>query len=134
MWLNLADDHLDRHREPAGVRRAKARIFANQVPSDWAVVNADDAAVVAHSGQTFADARVVLAVGRRQRRLRRRRRLDRPAGRRRPSSALVPVAAVELPGRHMLDNVVAATAAANLAGAGAGAIEQALRGFPGSST
>jgi UDP-N-acetylmuramoylalanine--D-glutamate ligase len=43
----------------------------------------------------------------------------------------VPVTAVRVPGRHMLGNVVAATAAANLAGAGAGPIEQAVRGFTG---
>jgi len=38
---------------------------------------------------------------------------------------------VRVPGRHTLGNVVAATAASNLAGAGAGAIEQAVRGFTG---
>ena len=40
--LNLSTDHLDRHRDFAEYRSAKARIFANQEEKDWAVVNADD--------------------------------------------------------------------------------------------
>ena len=54
VWLNLTDDHLDRHASLQEYGDAKARIFANQVPSDFAVVNADDPAVVRYSGQTFA--------------------------------------------------------------------------------
>src|SRR5688572_3671219 len=130
VWLNLTDDHLDRHASLQEYGDAKARIFANQVPSDFAVVNADDAAVARYSGQTFAtrvwyalssavtDGYVVN---------------DGWIGRKTPSAfeRLVPVAAVRVPGRHMLGNIVAATAAANLAGAGAGPIEQAVRGFTG---
>ena len=130
VWLNLTDDHLDRHASLQEYGDAKARIFKNQVPSDLAVVNADDAAVVRYSSQTFAtrvwyslaagvsDGYVVS---------------DGWIGRKTPSAfeRLVPVAAVRLPGRHMLGNVVAATAAANLAGAAAGPIEQAVRGFTG---
>ena len=44
---------------------------------------------------------------------------------------LVPVAAVELTGRHMLNNVLAATAAASVAGATPRAMTEALRGFHG---
>ena len=46
LWLNLADDHLDRHADMDEYAAAKARIFANQGPGDWAVVNADDPAVM----------------------------------------------------------------------------------------
>jgi UDP-N-acetylmuramoylalanine--D-glutamate ligase len=130
VWLNLTDDHLDRHASLQEYGDAKARIFANQVPGDFAVVNADDVAVARYSGQTFAtrvwyalssavtDGYVVN---------------DGWIGRKTPSAfeRLVPVAAVRVPGRHMLGNIVAATAAANLAGAGAGSIEQAVRGFTG---
>jgi UDP-N-acetylmuramoylalanine--D-glutamate ligase len=38
--LNLAEDHLDRHGSMSAYRDAKLRIFANQEPSDLAVVNA----------------------------------------------------------------------------------------------
>jgi UDP-N-acetylmuramoylalanine--D-glutamate ligase len=46
-------------------------------------------------------------------------------------SRLVPVAAVELTGAHMLGNVVAAVAVADVAGVGPGAMTSALRGFRG---
>ncbi len=40
--LNLSDDHLDRHRDRAGYRDAKARIFMRQQADDTAILNADD--------------------------------------------------------------------------------------------
>ncbi len=45
LLLNLGEDHLTRHPTLASYVAAKARIFFNQGPDDWAVVNADDAAV-----------------------------------------------------------------------------------------
>ena len=130
VWLNLTDDHLDRHADMKEYGDAKARIFANQVPSDFAVVNADDPAVARYSQQTFAT-RVWYSLS---------RAFgegygvsDGWIGRKAPSAfeRLVPVTSVRLPGEHMLGNVVAATAAAHLAGAGAGPLEQAVRGFTG---
>ena len=41
LWLNFAADHLDRHPTVGAYAAAKARIFANQRPGDFAVVNAD---------------------------------------------------------------------------------------------
>ena len=49
VWLNLAGDHLDRHPSMEAYADAKARIFRNQTPSDWAVVNALDPVVLRHS-------------------------------------------------------------------------------------
>ena len=49
VWLNFADDHLDRHPTVDAYAAAKARIFANQDSDDWAVLNADDAAVLEHA-------------------------------------------------------------------------------------
>jgi UDP-N-acetylmuramoylalanine--D-glutamate ligase len=40
--LNITPDHLDRHRTFAAYRDAKARIFENQRPEDFAILNADD--------------------------------------------------------------------------------------------
>jgi UDP-N-acetylmuramoylalanine--D-glutamate ligase len=40
--LNVTPDHLDRHRTFEIYTDAKARIFENQQPSDFAVLNADD--------------------------------------------------------------------------------------------
>jgi UDP-N-acetylmuramoylalanine--D-glutamate ligase len=47
-WLNLAPDHLNWHRSMDSYERAKARIFANQTPSDVAVGFVDDPAVMRH--------------------------------------------------------------------------------------
>ena len=134
VWLNLADDHLDRHPTRDAYTAAKARIFANQTPDDWLVVNADDATVVVEAGRAAAQ-RVEFALS------------SRIAGgitsgfvvdgdwivRRTSTGAqqLVPLAAVELSGRHMLNNVLAATATASIAGAGSGAMVESLRGFTG---
>lgn len=44
LFLNLTDDHFDRHGDLEAYGRAKARVFENQGPGDAAVVNADDKA------------------------------------------------------------------------------------------
>ena len=129
-WLNVADDHLDRHPDLASYVAAKGRIFANQGPDDVAVVNADDALVMAASTRTAA-----------------RRVLFAPSGRvdegfvvegtaivRRTaqrSEPMVPTAAVELAGRHMLENVTAAVAICATAGVDGAAMTAALHGFRG---
>jgi UDP-N-acetylmuramoylalanine--D-glutamate ligase len=135
VWLNFADDHLDRHPSVEAYASAKARIFANQTASDWAVVNADDPSVIVHSAASKAR-RVEFALSGRTE--------PGPAGdafvvngdwivKRTAAGAerLFPVAAVELTGRHMLNNVLAATAAAAIAGATPVAMTNALRGFRG---
>jgi UDP-N-acetylmuramoylalanine--D-glutamate ligase len=130
VWLNLSDDHLDRHKDFQEYGDAKARIFANQVPSDFTVVNADDPLVAKYSGHSFATRVWFSLAGTVSEGY---VTADGWLGRKTPSSfeRLVPLEAVRLPGRHMLGNVLAATAAANLAGAAAGAMEQAVRGFTG---
>ncbi|HET9163699.1 MAG TPA: UDP-N-acetylmuramoyl-L-alanine--D-glutamate ligase [Solirubrobacterales bacterium] len=45
VFLNLAPDHLDRHRDLEAYLAAKLRIFANQGNDDVAVYNADDPAL-----------------------------------------------------------------------------------------
>ena len=40
VWMNFAEDHLDRHPDLNAYYRAKARIFENLSPEDFAVVNA----------------------------------------------------------------------------------------------
>lgn len=40
VWLNLSPNHLDRYRDVEEYRAAKLRIFDNQKPGDFAVVNA----------------------------------------------------------------------------------------------
>jgi UDP-N-acetylmuramoylalanine--D-glutamate ligase len=130
LWLNLAADHLDRHPNVEEYARAKAHIFANQRAEDWAVVNLDDPIVMAHS-EGIASRRVGFS----------------PLGstsegfsvegewivRRTATSAerLVPVSAVELTGRHMMGNVVAAVATASVAGISTSAMVASLKSFRG---
>src|ERR1700704_1745825 len=46
VMLNFSADHLDRHPSVDAYGAAKARIFENQTADDWAVINADDPAVL----------------------------------------------------------------------------------------
>jgi UDP-N-acetylmuramoylalanine--D-glutamate ligase len=39
--LNLGSDHMDRYERPADYVRAKARLFMNQQPFDWAIVQSE---------------------------------------------------------------------------------------------
>ena len=53
--LNVTPDHLDRHRTFAAYTDAKARIFENQQPQDFAVLNADDLTCVELAARTSAE-------------------------------------------------------------------------------
>ena len=130
LWLNFAADHLDRHPSIEAYADAKARIFANQTPADWAVLNADDRVVMEKASRS--DAQQVLFS---------------PSGAieqgfvaegdwivRRTATGrerVIPVSAVQLSGRHMLHNVIAATAVASIAGVDTIAMRAALEGFHG---
>ena len=97
--------HLDRHASFGSTPRQKARIFANQRPEDWAIVNADDAASVALASRAPARG---ASISRSTRRL--------PTAS--PSTASHIVrrdagvstrscrAALHLPGRHLLADVL----------------------------
>jgi len=128
--LNLSADHLDRHRSFEEYAAAKARIFANQTPEDWAVVNADDPAALE------------LARGRRARRF--DFALDAPLSdgvtvegqqivrrERGQAAPLLPLTSVKLSGRHLLSDVLAAAAVACLAGVPSDAMRRAVEGFEG---
>jgi len=130
VWLNFADDHLDRHPTVEAYAAAKARIFANQTVEDWAVINADDPTVIARSATTRArkvefalsghSAEGFVVDG---------EWIVRRTGA--GGERLFPIAVVELTGRHMLNNVLAASAAASIAGVTPAAMTDALRGFKG---
>jgi UDP-N-acetylmuramoylalanine--D-glutamate ligase len=42
VWLNLTEDHLDRHGTLAAYGAAKRAMFLHQTPAEWAVINRDD--------------------------------------------------------------------------------------------
>ena len=130
VWLNFAADHLDRHPTIEAYADAKARIFANQGPDDWAVINGDDTVVMEKARHGLARQAVFSPSG----------RTDEgfvaeggwivkrtAAG----SEAMVPVASIELAGQHMLHNVIAAVAVTTIAGVEPAAMRAALAGFRG---
>ena len=53
-WLNLAEDHLDWHRDLEEYADAKGRIWANQDARDVAVANAEDAVVLERARRSSA--------------------------------------------------------------------------------
>jgi len=128
--LNLSPDHLDRHPSFDAYAAAKKRIFANQTTTDWAVVNADDESSMTLASEGRArrfdfgfDADVTDGVTVRDGDI-----VRRDDGRPAP---LVPVSAVRLPGRHLLGDVLAASAVACIAGVPPDAMRQAVEGFTG---
>ena len=128
--LNFSPDHLDRHPDEASYGRAKSRVFMNQTPADWAVLNADNAPALRLGSDTRAR-RLHYAV---ENTAEADVFVDRDFIWQRTSEGatpLVPVSAIELAGRHMLSNVVAATAICRAAGASAESITRALGGFTG---
>ncbi len=130
VMLNFSPDHLDRHPGVQAYADAKARIFRNQGERDWAVVNADDPAVVEmarHSrarrqsfgrtagideGTTVEDGWIV----------------GRSRGR---SERLVPLGAIKLIGPHLVDDVMAAATIGRLAGVSPEEMTAAVEGFTG---
>jgi UDP-N-acetylmuramoylalanine--D-glutamate ligase len=137
VFLNLSADHLDRHGSYAEYASAKARIFRNQRPEDWAVVNGDDPDVVAlaragrarifpfHAGAAAPQREgaredgAFFAEG--EARLRKDGREE----------TLFPLASVRLPGAHLAADLLAAGCAARLLGAPAEAVARAVAGFQG---
>ncbi len=124
--LNLTPDHLDRHGTLEAYEAAKGRLFETQQPHHFAVLNADDGACVRFASMTrgrplwFSLTRPVtpgLSL--------------RDGAIHFDEQPLIEAAAVPLRGRHNLENVMAAAAAARLAGAAPERIAAAIRTFPG---
>jgi len=130
VWLNFAADHLDRHPSVEAYAAAKARIFANQTDDDWAVINADDREVVRRAASARSRAVTYSLSGS----IRDGFVVSGDWIVRRTTTGderLIPVSAVELTGRHMLNNVLAAAAATHVAGVPPAAMVDALKGFTG---
>jgi UDP-N-acetylmuramoylalanine--D-glutamate ligase len=124
--LNVTPDHLDRHGTLERYAEAKGRLFAEQTPNDFKVLNADDpicqgyarrghAAVVWFSsthevspGAFLRSGEIVLN-----------------------GNSVMKTTEVPLRGVHNLENTMAAAAMASLAGAAHAQIRAAVMTFPG---
>src|SRR5581483_1335461 len=130
VMLNFSPDHLDRHATVDAYASAKARIFANQDATDWAVVNADDPFVLelARRGraatrlfaraQPIAEGTVVESGW----------IVDR---RKNETTRLVPIDAIHLIGPHLIGDVMAAATVGVIAGAAPPAMTAAVDSFHG---
>lgn len=126
--LNVTPDHLGRHGSMENYARAKFRLFRNQGPSDAAVLNAADPWCSRLAGE---------APGRLFWFGTSRRGSPGAYGDRGGLRSTIPGAAGRwpaprfLPGRHNLENALAAAACARLLGAPSSAVDRALSAFRG---
>ena len=129
VFLNLTPDHLDRHHTMEAYGAAKARLFENQTGDDAAVLNADDAAATPYAPSLPR----VYWFSRKQRvaqgaYVRDGEIVFRQNG---AEEILLKLGDIPLAGAHNVENVLAAAAAARLAGAPAAAIAKGVRSFAG---
>jgi UDP-N-acetylmuramoylalanine--D-glutamate ligase len=130
LWLNLTEDHLDRHGTLAAYGAAKRAMFERQTSTDWMIINRHDSAVqnftqglpgrlVSFGWQPVTDG--VWIEGENQ------ALVGNVAGR----EIRISLAGLQLYGRHNLENVMAAVAAAVLWGVLPDVIERVLARFTG---
>jgi UDP-N-acetylmuramoylalanine--D-glutamate ligase len=144
--INVTEDHLDRYASMTEYVTAKARLFARMGAGDDLVLNADDVRVAALAGRVPPGVRVTwvtvedgrapdgraaegrvepgseVVVGRE----RRGALLFQPEG---GPLERYPLARVRLAGRHNLENMLVAVAAARRLGLPQDAVQRALEGF-----
>jgi UDP-N-acetylmuramoylalanine--D-glutamate ligase len=130
VMLNFSPDHLDRHPSVEAYAAAKARIFDNQNPGDWAVINADDPQVLRLAERSRAARRLFA----RQAWLAEGTVIEDGwiVDRRGPQTErLVPLAAIRLLGPHLVSDVMAAATVGSIAGAAPAAMTAAVESFEG---
>lgn len=129
VFLNLTPDHLDRHGSLEAYGRAKARLFQNQTEGDAALLNADDPQT-----PPFAPSRPRVYWFSRTKRvasgafLRGEDIVFRRDG---ADTLLLKRPDIGLRGEHNVENVLAAAAAAFLAGAAPADVAAGVRSFAG---
>ncbi len=129
VFLNLTPDHLDRHHTLEAYGAAKARLFENQTGEDAAILNADDVATTPYAPSLPR----VYWFSRKQRvaqgaYVRGEEIVFRQDG---AEETLLKLEDIPLGGAHNVENVLAAAAAARLAGAPSAAIAKGVRSFAG---
>jgi UDP-N-acetylmuramoylalanine--D-glutamate ligase len=126
--LNVTPDHLDRHRTFQAYVDAKARIFENQQPEDFAVLNADDPTCVDLATRTRAQ--VFWFSRKRQMQQGTSVQHGQIVSRRGASDEpVMPISEVPLKGAHNVENILAAICAAQLMGCDVASIRAAVTAF-----
>ncbi len=128
--LNIKQDHFDRHSSIEDYASAKYRIFANQTEDDYTILNADDPLTLACATRTRA--KVILFSS--QQRLNQGIYVEGGEVIARYGESRVAVIKqneIRIPGRHNLENAMAAIAASLIYGVDVEIIRDVLRDFPG---
>lgn len=130
VMLNIAPDHLDRYNSVEDYAAAKYRIFMNQADGDYTVLNADDPLTAACASRTRA--KVILFSS--------RKKLDEGvyleddevlANHNESRTAIIKRGELRIPGRHNLENAMAAVAVSLIYGVDPAAMREELRSFSG---
>ncbi|MEO8025938.1 MAG: UDP-N-acetylmuramoyl-L-alanine--D-glutamate ligase [Bryobacteraceae bacterium] len=124
--LNVTPDHLDRHHTFEEYVAAKARLFETQGAGSYAVLNSDDTTCAGFAVKTIAQPIWFSAT---REVARGTCLLDGTLFS--DGVAFMDVGEIPLPGRHNIENTLAAAAAARLTGAPLDGIRDAVRSFPG---
>lgn len=126
--LNVTPDHLDRHCTFAAYTDAKARIFENQQPTDFAVLNADDRTCVELASRTAAK---VFWFSRKKEVSQGSYVREGCIFFRDPHGQheILPTSEIPLKGAHNVENVLAAVCIGALMGCMPAQIRKAVRGF-----
>ena len=128
--LNITPDHLDRHLTMENYINAKAKIFANQMPFDYTVLNYDDSITVDLAEQSMG--RVIF--------FSRKHTLNTGVYIQNGyimvsmdgvTTEIVPVEKLNIPGGHNLENALAAVACTFVMGVGAEQLARTLSSFSG---
>jgi UDP-N-acetylmuramoylalanine--D-glutamate ligase len=137
--LNITPDHLDRYHSIEEYARSKARVFKNQDGGDFLVLNADDPETIKIEREVLRrrqDGPEVFHISRR----REVKGLffrdgsvycDIPHLFRRPDRAFIAASEIRIKGVHNLENAMAASAMALLAGCPPGAVIESMKEFEG---
>ncbi len=123
--LNVSGDHLNRHKTVEGYAACKARIMKKQNKEDWTVLNYDDP-IVRNMGDKSRARKIFFSMK------------EKMAGGYFASNWLwfdgeriIKADEIKLPGRHNIENALAAICATMLVGVAPDAIRDVLRRFSG---
>jgi UDP-N-acetylmuramoylalanine--D-glutamate ligase len=126
--LNITPDHLDRHKTFENYVNAKARIFENQHPEDFVILNADDPTTAELASRTRAQ---LFWFSRKQ-------EVEEGAFVRggniffrgaKSEREIMPVSEIPLKGAHNLENVLAGVSIGALVGCQPAQIREAVKNF-----
>ncbi|HXB22287.1 MAG TPA: UDP-N-acetylmuramoyl-L-alanine--D-glutamate ligase [Candidatus Solibacter sp.] len=128
--LNITPDHLDRHRTFQAYVNAKARIFENQQPGDFGLLNADDPTCVGLKGKVKG---ALYWFSRKQpvengTSVVNDKIIFRANGQ---ETAVLPLSDIHLKGTHNLENVLAAVCIGMVSGCEAQQVRKAVAEFQG---